>query len=122
LGTSDKALDNFIRRGARSSIGAGSQGKSRAFSFDEVERLALGMLISRDTGAGAKQAMALATRLQAAPQATIPLGALGSLKFDLAQLEAVIRLALADAVAEYVPPRRGRPRRRQPETKRGASR
>jgi hypothetical protein len=78
-------------------------------SLEVVERFALAMLLQRDLDLSVRKAMEVADELQR-ESGVVTLGVLGSLRFDMNRLRSVMQQALASAIEEHAPPRRGRPR------------
>ena len=117
IGIEAMRLDNILTGPGRHLIDRGSQGKMRAISPGVIEVVAIALLLERDTGIRIAPALRLAEAIRDSPDGVVPIGRLGSLRFDVTRLKSLIQDALADAVDGPVAPRRGRP----PKTKRGAS-
>jgi hypothetical protein len=113
LGVSRKRLDNVLIALGKEIAPRGRQGKSRSFSVDQLELLALVLLLQRDLGVSSSRALDLARTLKASEFGVAPLGTLASLHFDMDRLRSVLQQALAGAVEDHVAPRRGRPRTRK---------
>ena len=120
IGIEPKRLDNILTASGRHLIGRGAQGKARTIGADVIELVAIALLLERDTGLRIGPALRMASAIRASPDGTIPIGRLGSLRFDVTRLKSLIQDALADAVEGPAAPRRGRPPG-SPKAKRGAS-
>lgn len=112
LGVERKILDNILAREAKPFASAGRRGKNRRIDFPTLERIAIALILNRDLGVPISKGLDLAERILRAPRdRELPLGSLMSLRFDTAHLHRALESAIADAVEEFVPPRRGRPPR-----------
>ena len=109
LGVDHRRLDNLIVRYCRDVVPAGQRGSSRKISDKIVDRLAVALLLNRDLGTPFDLGWLLSEQIEAAKDGRVQFGALGTLEFDLPRLRAVVRGALADAVQDRPPVRRGRP-------------
>lgn len=120
IGVDQKRLDNILTASGRHLIGRGAQGKARTIGADVIELVAIALLLERDTGLRIGPALRMASAIRASPDGTIPIGRLGSIRFDVIRLKSLIQEALADAVEGPAAPRRGRPPGSS-KAKRGAS-
>ena len=110
IGISLKRLDNILVGPGRQLIARGRRGCARVILLQDVELVAIALLLQRDLGCGVADGIHLASRLIAAPEGRVPVGALGLLAFDVGRLRSIVRGALDDALAEFPRPTRGRPR------------
>jgi hypothetical protein len=110
IGVSTRQLDNFIHRYCRSTVPTGTQGRSRSMPHAAVELAAIALILARDLGCRPASAVALAARILANEGPDLALGSLCTLRFDLRRLRRVLNRALADAIEDSAPSRRGRPR------------
>ncbi len=109
IGVDHRRLDNLITRYCRDTVPAGRRGSSRKISDAIVERLAVALLLNRDLRIPFDRGWLLSQQISAAKEGRAHFGALGTLEFDLPRLRTVVRQALADAVQDRQPVRRGRP-------------
>ena len=109
IGVDVRQLDNAIAVAARDVIPPGRRGRSRVIPDDVAELLAIAFVLRRDLGAGLRQAVGFARRLQTAEGRALQLGTLTTLTLDLSRLREVLRAATADVIAASPPARRGRP-------------
>jgi hypothetical protein len=108
LGVTQKSFDNFVARAVPALIPPGRRGKSRQIDDKALEVVAIAMLLCRDLGMPSLRAAEFAGRLVQDPEG-VPVGTLGTLRFDVERLRSVLRRALADAIDGRVPRMRGRP-------------
>ncbi|HVT37862.1 MAG TPA: hypothetical protein VHE78_02345 [Gemmatimonadaceae bacterium] len=109
LGIDRKVLDNLLTREAKALVGAGRRGKERRISFVVLEQIALALLLKRDLGVSLAKGLELATAIAQSPSGEIAVGSLGSLRYEHSGLRSPLEAALADALEEVAPLRRGRP-------------
>ncbi|MDA1082165.1 MAG: hypothetical protein O2973_10900 [Gemmatimonadetes bacterium] len=109
LGLELKRLDNILVRHCRASLPSGGHGTARVIQESVVERLAVALLLQRDLGMPLQHGWPLAEEIISSHDGRVPVGTLGTLGFDVRRLRAVVRQALADAVQDRTPVRRGRP-------------
>ena len=109
LGVDRKVLDNLLTREAKALVGVGRRGKDRRISFLVLEQLALALLLKRDLGVSLAKALELAAAIAHSPTGEIAVGSLGTLRYVHSGLRSPLEAALADALEEVAPPRRGRP-------------
>lgn len=117
LGVPRKVVDNLLSNKVMLFGPTGRRGVSRRISVERAAHLALALLLRRDLGMSVARAAALASDILRAGGDGIRIGALGTIRYDTARLESVVRGALADVIQDQAPVRRGRPR----VMKRGAS-
>jgi hypothetical protein len=118
LGISQKRLDNILARRPYALVASGRRGRSRKLSPHLLEHVAVAILLNRDLGTPLGDSIRLARSLIGG-DGHHALGALGSLRFDLASLRHSLDDAIASALEETPTPRRGRPPIRRND-KRGA--
>jgi hypothetical protein len=112
LGVERKVLDNILAREARAFVDAGSRGRSRRIDFEALERIAIALILGRDLGVPLTRGLELAEEIMRTPgNLELAIGTLTTLRFDTERLHRALEAATADALEEYVPPRRGRPPR-----------
>jgi hypothetical protein len=109
LGVDRKVLDNMLTREAKGLVGVGRRGKDRRISFRVLEQLALALLLKRDLGVSLARGLELAGSIAQSPTGEIAVGSLGVLRYEHSGLRSPLEAALADALEEVAPPRRGRP-------------
>lgn len=109
LGIPLKRLDNILSTAARSAGTKGRHGLSRAVPVHVIDQLALALLLTRDLGVPTNRALDISTGLLQSHDGALPVGVLGSLRYDVERLRAVVRQALADTLEGIGRPRRGRP-------------
>lgn len=109
LGIDTKRLDNVCSRVKSALIIPGARGRARQFGSNEVEFLAVTLLVARDLAIPIRSAATLASRLLVSETGHVALGALCAVHFDVSRLRKVLQQAIADAVQDREPVRRGRP-------------
>jgi hypothetical protein len=109
LGVDRKVLDNLLTREAKALVGVGRRGKDRRISFLVLEQLALALLLKRDLGVSLAKGLELAAAIVRSPTGEVAVGSLGMLRYEPTGLRLPLETALADALEEVAPPRRGRP-------------
>jgi len=110
LGVDRKTLDNILAREARHLIGAGRRGRGRRVSVDALERIAVALILKRDLGTGIANGLELADRIVRSEAATLAVGPLIALEFDLPRVRTVLEASLAVALEGMAEFTRGRPR------------
>ena len=110
LGIDRKTLDNVLSREGRSFFGRRARGHSRRIPVAVVERLAVGLILGRDLGVGIARGLELAELLLASPAATVTVGSLTSLAFDMLGLRKALDRSIDEALESMVEPTRGRPK------------
>lgn len=112
LGVDRKVLDNILTKEASSLLAKGARGRSRKIDFPTLRLVAIALIIVRDVGVSVARGLQLAEQVGVGQEAgSVSLGSLMSLHFDVGQFERALELAVADAMEEYMPRRRGRPPR-----------
>ena len=109
LGVERKSLDNILTREARHLVPAGRQGRSRRLPMATLETLAIALVLNRDLKIPVAVGIELAESLRSSPNQEIGIGRLGKLQFDIAGLRPSLSAAIAEAIEEVHPRRRGRP-------------
>ena len=109
LGIDRKALDNLLTRQAKHLARFGRRGKSRHISFSVLSLIALALLLNRDLGISLERSLELAASITESPMGEIAVGTLGTIRYDHMRLRGQLDVALAVAMEEVAPPRRGRP-------------
>ena len=109
LGIERKVLDNILSRDGRHLLPSGRQGRSRRLPFAALETLAIALLLHRDLRVPLSRGFELAESLRSSQNHEIGVGRLGKLRFDLDRLVSSLEQAVAEAIDEIHPPRRGRP-------------
>jgi hypothetical protein len=110
LGVTRKRFDNALFALRDRLELHGRQGKAREISLNQLELLAVVLLLQRDLGISLGDAFPLARTLVGSESGVAKLGVLGSLHFDMPRLRSVLQQALAGTVEDYVAPLRGRPK------------
>jgi len=109
LGISRKSLDNILAREARGFFPSRRRGRSRRLSFAQLEQLAVTLILARDLRIPIARAFAIASEIVRSPSGEPTIGSLASIRFDRASLRGPLEAALAVALEEVAPRRRGRP-------------
>lgn len=112
LGVDVRSVDALVRTVRGKHLPFGARGRARQLPDDLVALFAVSLLIRRDFGCPLTRATQLAESLLTAENSSIQVGSVFRLQIDRHRLQDVIKQALADAVADVVPPRRGRPPRK----------
>jgi hypothetical protein len=110
LGVDRKILDNILARESRSLILTGRQGRSRQIPVAALERIAVAFVLNRDLGVSLARGLEIAEQLVDSPTASVAVGSLGELTFDMARLRRTLDLSIDEALESVAEPVRGRPR------------
>jgi hypothetical protein len=110
LGVDRKTLDNVLAREARSLVSTGNRGRSRRIPVAALEQIAVAFVLNRDFGVSLAKGIELAAPIIRSSGSPIPVGSLGMLSFDVAQLRRTLEQAVDEALESVAEPVRGRPR------------
>jgi len=110
LGVDRKILDNVLARECSSFILTGRRGRSRQIPIAALERIAVAFILNRDLGVSLARGLELAEQVVGSPSASVAVGSLGKLTFDVSRLRQMLELSISEALESVAEPLRGRPR------------
>lgn len=113
LGIHKKDLDNILSRHALRGFERGIRGLSRRISMESIEQVAVAIDLARDFSIPIPAALALSDRVMRSREGVItsPDGHL-ALHADLDRIRRELHGRLSEAIERVIPPRRGRPPRK----------